>query len=260
MKASAYGIKNLQRITLKLSEWTKSPNQDYSDLKNMYGQLTGQYNRYMGHVVKNVAGVYENPKTVEQSGLIYSRVPAALQKEAMFFLNEQLFTTPQWLLNKNILDNIGANSLQTVSRSQNIVLNRLISVSTFNKLITAEAMDGSKAYTITNLFNDLNRSIFKELNSSTPIDVYRRNLQKMYVDNLIDILKPDSPAITSQTAGRVTTIVSPAMQSDGISIVKAELKRINLLLKNAVPKQSVSLSKYHLQDLSDRINQALNPR
>jgi hypothetical protein len=52
MKASAYGIKNLQRILPNLIEWSKEKGESYSELDEMYSALTGQFRRYMGHVTK----------------------------------------------------------------------------------------------------------------------------------------------------------------------------------------------------------------
>ena len=126
----------------------------------MYGQLTTQLGRYMGHVAKNIGGVLETPKTVEQAGTIYQRNPAAKQKEAMAFLDKQLFTTPTWLLDKTILDDIGQDPTGVISRLQTPTLTRLVSNTTLSKLITAEAADGASAYKITDFFADINGSIF----------------------------------------------------------------------------------------------------
>ncbi len=68
MKASIYGIKNLQRIVPQLMTWTKEPNDDYSNLEEIYGQVTAQFSRYMGHVARNVGGIYRTPKVVEEPG------------------------------------------------------------------------------------------------------------------------------------------------------------------------------------------------
>ncbi|WP_192821091.1 zinc-dependent metalloprotease [Rufibacter sp. LB8] len=263
MKASEYGIKNLQRILTKLPEWTRSENEGYDNLENMYGQLTTQFNRYMGHVAKNVGGVYENPKTVEQEGFIYERTPAATQKEAMTFLDKQLFTTPTWLLSPAVLNNTGADPMMVVARSQQAVLNRLVSNSTLTKLISSEAMDGAKAYKVTDFFSDMNSTIFREVKNKQAIDLYRRNLQKMYVQELIDLVKP-APAPTGAQAaaagrgGAGSASMNIAM-SDVVSVAKAELRNINSMIK-AGANNSDSLTNYHLQDLSDRINEALDPR
>ncbi len=57
IKASIYGIKNLKIILPRLEEWTTEKGETYDELKTMYGQLLGQYNRYMGHVSSNIGGV-----------------------------------------------------------------------------------------------------------------------------------------------------------------------------------------------------------
>jgi hypothetical protein len=263
MLASTYGIKNLKVILDKLPEWTRTANEGYDDLDNMYGQLTTQFGRYMGHVAKNIGGIYETPKTVEQTGTVYERTPAATQKEAMAFLSQNLFTTPNWLLNKTILDDIGKDPLETINKLQTPVIGRLLGVQTLTKLISAEASDGQSAYKITDFFTDMQGSIFSELKSNQPIDVYRRNLQKAYVEKLIAIIKPGAaqPTIASfarsATAGSSTDI--SATQSDVISVVKAQLRALDTSIKSATPS-ATGLSQYHLQDLSDRIKNALDPK
>ncbi|HWZ16182.1 MAG TPA: zinc-dependent metalloprotease [Mucilaginibacter sp.] len=264
MKASDYGIKNLKRIIVKLPEWTKEENKGYEDLDNMYNQLTTQFGRYMGHVAKNIGGIYENPKTVEQEGVIYEYTPAATQREAMEFLNRQLFTTPKWLLEENILADIGETPVQVVYRSQDAVLNRLVSTHTLNKLLAGEAATGASAYKITDFFGDMQNDIFTEVKNNQAIDIYRRNLQKLYVQKLIDIVKP-KPAVE-------TMIVIPAAgrrgagqqreleQTDAVSVAKAQLRLINNMIKTALPNTTDPMTSYHLQDLSDRINEALNPK
>jgi hypothetical protein len=62
MKASEYGIKNLKRIIPNLNKWTGEEGEDYEELETMYGQVLGQFNRYMGHVTGNIGGVKETYK------------------------------------------------------------------------------------------------------------------------------------------------------------------------------------------------------
>lgn len=254
MKASVYGIKNLQRILPNLTNWTSQPNEDYADLKDMYRQLTAQFGRYMGHVSKNIGGIYETPKTVEQKGAVYEYTPASVQREAMTFLDEQLFITPVWLLERNVTDQTGESHLTIISRLQESVINRLISVATMNKLLSAEAADRGNAYKITDLFSDLQNSIFKELKNKQEVDIFRRNLQKIYVERLISILKP-APVSFLQVSGSQQSV-----QGDAISITRAQLREIERMIKSVLPAVSDKMTVYHLQDLSDRINQALDPR
>jgi hypothetical protein len=266
MKASDYGIKNLKRILAKLPEWTREPNKNYDDLKNMYGQLTAQYGRYMGHVAKNIGGIYENPKTVEESGFVYQPTPAATQKEAMDFLDRQLFTTPAWLVDNGILDQIGSNGVTVIYRNQEVILNRILSEHTLNKLLVAESQDKA-AYKITDFFGDMQNIIFRELKSNQPIDIYRRNLQKLYVDKLIDIVAPEPAPATATAApaggrrgGGGQGGPRELEQTDVVSVAKAQLRLINSQIKTALPGTTDSMSNYHLQDISERINVALNPK
>jgi len=265
MKASTYGIKNLKVILGNLPVWTKEPADGYDNLANMYGQLTTQFGRYMGHVAKNIGGVYENPKTVEQTGAVYERTPAATQKEAMSFLDAQLFKTPMWMIDKPILDNINEDGLEVVGRLQNTTINRLLATNTLTKLISAEAADGAGAYKITDLFTDLNGSIFTELKTNQPIDVYRRNLQKLYIDKLISIVKPVQMPVAVNVIlagggrGGATQGGISASQSDVLSVVKGELKALDTMIK-ASANTATGLSKYHLEDLAGRIDDALDTK
>jgi hypothetical protein len=261
VKASMYGIKNLQRIIPNLLEWTKEENKDYSNLSDIYGQLTGQFSRYMGHVARNIGGIYLTPKTVEDTGVVYENEPKAKQKEAVAFLNSQLFITPSWIIGSGIYDRIGGSPLITIGNIQDNALNRLFSTNTLNKLIQAEAKNGSQAYTITELFNDLKRGIWSELAAKRPIDVYRRNLQKSYINILSNLLNPPSsspPAITGP--GITITISSGPDKSDIKSVVRAHLAALKNEVNAAAAAIADPMSKYHLQDVSKRIDNALNPK
>lgn len=260
MVASTYGIKNLKVILAKLPEWTKGKNEGYDDLQNMYNQLTGQFGRYMGHVAKNVGGILETPKMVEQGGVIYERNPAAKQREAMTFLNTQLFTTPTWLLNQQILDVTGTNGIDIISKLQEPTLNRLVGKSNLTKLINAEAADGASAYKVTDLFSDLDASIFTELKSNAATDVYRRNLQKSYVDKLIAVITPVPAAAPSPLAqfGRGAASAPSAALGEAMSMVKGELTKLGVDISMAALSQSDRATKYHLMDLAGRIKEAMD--
>ncbi|WP_129716545.1 zinc-dependent metalloprotease [Pedobacter sp. SYP-B3415] len=263
MKASTYGIKNLKVILKSLPEWTRESNEGYGNLSNMYGQLTTQFGRYMGHVTKNIGGIMETPKTVEQSGSVYVRTPAETQREAMAFLNENLFKTPMWMIDQSVLDQIDENPLEVVGRQQNTTLSRLVSSYTILKLVSAEAADGAKAYKATDLLGDLQKNIFTELNTNQAVDVYRRNLQKIYVDKLIGIVKPApvsqaSAAMGRGSAGGPSRAVT-ASNSDVVSVVKGQLRELQARLKTASGSAN-GMTKYHLEDLSDRIEAALDAK
>ncbi|HYC30560.1 MAG TPA: zinc-dependent metalloprotease, partial [Chitinophagaceae bacterium] len=261
MKAGAYGVKNLQRILSNLMTWTKVDNEDYSTLNRLYNELVTQYGRYMGHAARNIAGIYETPKSVEQSGAVYEAVPKATQKEAMEFLNKQLFTTPIWLVNNDVLSRIGQNGVNVIGARQESVLSRLLSNGTFAKLIQAEAANGDKAYGLTDLVSDLKQGIWSELVTKKPIDVYRRNLQKSFIERIGNIVNPPSPSTSS--FGGITISFGPSIdskRSDVVSVLKGTLRQLRSEINAALPSMQDKMTRYHLQDVSERIGRILEPK
>ncbi len=260
MKASAYGIKNLQRIVPNLPVWTKQANEDYSDLNEIYGEVVGQFRRYIGHVCYNFGGIYETLKKNNQSGDVYEFVSRATQKEAADFINKQVFTTPTWLINKAISGKTGVNSTSTILALQEAALSRMLNTNTMNKMLNAEASIGNQAYTISDLLGDLKQSIFTELPGKKPIDIYRRNLQKAYVERLGNIINP-SPA-----SGGITIFfgnTSPSVdtkKSDILSYLKGHCRELKIQTDAAAASSSDKATKYHLQDLSDRLKKILDPK
>jgi hypothetical protein len=226
----------------------------------MYNELVGQYSRYMGHVAKNIAGIYETPKSVEQTGTVYEYVPKAMQKDALDFLQKQLFTTPTWLINNDVLSRIGQNAVNVIGARQEFVLSRLINNTTFAKLIQAEAANGASAYSLADMLNDLKTGIWSELASRKPIDVYRRNLQKSFVERIGAIVNP--PAAASSFGGIVITFgpTIDAKKSDIISVLKGTLRQLRSDISAALPSITDRMTRYHLQDVNERITRILEPK
>jgi hypothetical protein len=258
MKAGFYGIKNLQRIITKLPEWTRQANKDYTSLDELYGQVVGQFNRYMGHVAKNIGGIMTTPKTVEQQGVVVEFVPEARQKEAMQFLHEQLFKTPKWIVSGEITNYTGDNPLTTVNTVQDNILGRLISAGTLSKLLRFEAEEAN-AYTATEMLNDLRKGIWSELATKQPIDIYRRNLQKAFVERLVRIVNPD-PVSPTAPQNPFLQVVSVNRNSDVISASKAQLRMLQAEIRASLALYKDGASRAHLQDVSDRITAALDPK
>ncbi len=255
MLASTYGIKNLKRILPNLLEWTKEENTSYENARTMYTQVTQQFSRYMGHVAKNIGGFTTTPKMVEEGGVIYEYVPEATQKEAMQFLHQQLFTTPKWLLNKKLTTLAGVGDMNTIAAAQDPVLSRLLSGNTINKLLQSEAFDATKAYTATEMLNDLKKGIWSELNSRAPIEIYRRNLQKIYVEKLVNLVDPPTPQ------GPVSPFAPAGLSktNDAMSLIKGHMRSLAADIRSVLPLMKDTNSKLHLQDVTGRITKALDP-
>ena len=261
MKASTYGIKNLQRIVPNLIDWTRTPDEDYTDLKDVYSAVVGQFRNYIGHVTYNFGGIYETFKKSNQEGNVYEFVSKATQKEAMDFLNKQVFTTPTWLLDKNVINKGGINPTVTVLGLQETSLNRLLSTTTMGKMLLAEAQIGSQAYTVADLLGDLKQNIFTELAIKKPIDIYRRNLQKSYIERMGTLINPPAPTgIQITFGGGGGTQLVDSKKSDVLSYLKGNLRELKTMADAAAATATDKATKYHLQDISDRISKILNPK
>ena len=202
MAANAYGIKNLKRILPNLPAWSREETGLYDNLGEAYKALTGQFKRYMGHVLTNIGGVERTWQNEDAGGDVYAPVPRAKQQQALAFFNEQLFTTPLWLLDPTVTRKV-TNPLETnfVGDLQVRVLNTLLDSSTFAKLAANTARFGAAAsYPAEVFLADLHRYIWGGLATGKPMDLYRRNLQKTYVGALSDMLASLSPGITETEA------------------------------------------------------------
>ncbi|MAX70314.1 MAG: zinc-dependent metalloprotease [Flavobacteriaceae bacterium] len=257
MLASEYGIKNLKRIVPNLIEWTTEAGEDYDDLEEMYGHVVSQFNRYMGHVSNNIGGVYEYYKTADQEGAVYTPVPKAHQKEAMQFLQDNLFDTPDWLIDKNIFDRIEySGSVERVRALQARTLNNILSLGKMQRLTEAYTYD-SDAYSLTDMMSDLRKGIWSELRTGKKIDTYRRNLQRAHIDRLEYLMTAENQSGRSPSPYMKATAVNTS-QSDIRAVVRAELKTLRSQLRSA--RGGDAMSRIHIADAIERINLILDPK
>jgi hypothetical protein len=235
MLASAYGIKNLQRITPNIEAWTRKEANHYDMAAELHEDVVGQYRRYVGHVTKWVGGLYETPKTYEQAGAVYEQAPANRQREAVAFLNEQVFTTPTWLfpepLTSKLMPDGGASTLQSIHRS---TLNNLLSTSRLQRV--AAQTD----YTLMALLEDVEKGIWSELKSGKPIASERRSLQKIHLEKLMELSSTDKAS-------------ADVKASDVPSAAISALTSLKDRISSASKRTSDGITKAHLKDCLMRI-------
>ena len=255
--ASEYGIKNLKIVLKNLPEWTKEEGDIYKNQMEMYNQVITQFNRYIGHVLKNVGGIEATPKSIEQVGNVYAPTAKQMQAKAVQFLNTHLFNTPKWLLDTTILNNVSHPATEeTVFRLQQGALNALIATDRLQRLAQCSQRFGQEnTYQVTDLLKAVESDLFKELDSKASISYSRRRLQKAYIDALIKSFSPDKAAAAPQ----LQSILGGDMaESDVPSIIRGDLMELKAKLTAASNSYGDTMSKYHLQDLVYRVNKALD--
>ncbi len=243
VKASTYGIKNLRFVAKNLPKWTSDKTNNYDDLKELHGELLSVWSRYVGHVVNNIGGVYEINKKPEQSGSVYTVISKAKQKESIDWLLKNTFSTQQWLIPNDVVKNIDhAGYVEKISRLQNRHLFSILSSSRLLRMINAEVTQ-KDFYAPIDMINDLKNGIFSETRYTKNVDVFRRGLQKSFIERMRTLLNEKEIS-----------------NSDLVSIIKGELSALKKQLKTASLRSVNTITKYHYRDCISRIDDILYPK
>lgn len=260
VKASQYGIENLKRTVANLTDWAGEDGQDYSDIEELYGQVIGQWNRYMGHVAALVGGVTRTSRTQGQDGDMYQPVSRARQAEAMVFFRDQAFTTPAWMLEEVILSNIEhAGSVERLRQRQVGVVNNLLNPSRMARLIEDEARRGGDAYGLGDMMTDLRSGVWTELTGGGSIDPYRRNLQRGYIERMGWLMTEEPAPLSGPFAAFLRDQITQVdvSQSDIRPFVRGELTALRRQIVTALQRRVDTATRYHLQDALVRIDDIL---
>lgn len=253
IKASNYALKNLKFVAENLPKWTSDQTNNYEDLEELYGELLGCYNRYIGHVLSNIGGVEEYLTTPKQGGIAYKAVPKIKQQESMQWMHQNAFKTPTWLVDKNMLQNIDyAGYTDRLRRLHSRYINSLLSFERLGRLIDHHSLDAIN-YSALNMIQDLRKGIWSEVNATKNVDVYRRNLQRVYVDRMAFLMTEELNPQRSRSYYNVS-------QSDVRALVRGELNTLKRQAASAGNRAVNTETKYHYRDIVKRIETILDPK
>ena len=259
MRASEYGLANLQVITDNLIDWVEEDGENFSHLQELYNNVIGQWGRYMGHVASNIAGVYENHKTFEQEGAVYSPVSVEEQRRAMDFLSTHAFTAPSWAYNEDILSRINqADFIDTFRGAQVRVLNNILDPQRLARLIEYE-IRSDNSYSPYEFMDDVQGSIWTELSDGSDINVYRRNLQRAHIERLEELMTEELPSIPAQFRQFLGWTQVNVSQSDIRPMVREQLENIQEEAVRAAARTNDRATAVHLRDVDRRIGEILDP-
>lgn len=244
VEATRLGLQNLERVAGYLVKATSKEGKDYALLANGYDSLLAQWSREMSHVANVVGGVQEINLYYGDADRRYFPNPADYQAKAVSFLMENAFATPTNFIRPEILSRLTAEgAAQRVLNAQSQILRSLISLPRINRLAESAQAQGAAAYSPPKLFHDLRHGLFRELDAKPlDIDLYRRNLQRTYLDQLAANLK------------------APVANSDLPALSRLELSEIRESIRKAAATGAEPVMQAHLADLLARIERALDPR
>lgn len=252
--ASTYAVANLKRVVPNLVEWTSTDGQSYDDLQEIYGELLGQWSRYMNHAVTVMGGLYVTPKTTDQAGMIYDVVPRDRQERALTFVAENVFQTPTWLLDSSILRRIEpAGAVDRMRARQVSILNNVLHPARLARMIEAETIDDA-GYPAIEFLDDVRAYVFSELNGNRPvIDTYRRALQRAYVERM-EYLMTEEPSLPGFFFGTDVDI----SQSDIRPMVRGQLTDLADHMARVRSMVRDRQTQVHLADLAVRVSDILD--
>ncbi len=264
VKATGLGIRNLKREMAYLIPATVKPTEGYDDLGDLYGRMIGQWRTELGHVANVVGGAESQEKYGSQTGVRFVPLSKARQQAAVHFLNENAFQTPTFFLDENITKRIEPfGEVARVVSAQSSLLNSVLQNNRLIRLSEYEALaEPGEGYSIPELLSDVRHGIFTELGKGQNIDVYRRALQRAYVENLNTKLNPPAaPAAAAGGRGGGGGRAGGPPQldvklTDINAAVRNELRELDADLKAAENKGD-KMTRAHVADLRHRIADAL---
>lgn len=272
VKATTYGLKNIERAMGYLLEATLKPGEDYETLRELYSGpfgLLGQWQLEMGHVA-NIPGGVDVVLSVAGSSTgqpkpIYTPYPKAKQREAVQFLAANAYQVPKMFLRPDItrvLDPTG--SVQRIMNAQTRVLRTSMTNDKLLRLMEHEAQLGEAAYTVQELYSDTQNALFSELKQGKiSIDPYRRNLQRAFVEELgakLNPVPPVPPPPFNFRYGRLVNSQVDVSKTEIRGLTRMQLEGLQNAVKAAAGKAADTQTRAHLKDLALTIEDILNPK
>ena len=263
VKSTRLGFKNLKRIVdLVVPASTADKTADYSLLRTTYSGVLNQWATEAQHVTRVVGGLNKQEKAVSQSGPVWTPVSRARQKEAVKFLNDEVFATPTAMIKPDILRKIESDgNINRVSGAQARTLSSLVANAKLQRMVEFEAMGTNKSdvYPLTEMLDDLRRGLWKEIYTGAPIDAYRRRLQATYVEAMAAKIKPAPPTAQDAQLAALLGLTQPNTR-DFRPLIKEEMRTLDRELAAAIGKTSDRVSRAHLSDVRDQIKTMLDPK
>ncbi len=241
IKATEYGLKNLEFLSSYLVKATSKEGEDYELLEHMYRQMLGQAYRELNHVVQMVGGIEWEKYVYGQSQDVYSPTPVVKQREALDFVIENGFKTHDFMLRKDIISRLGMQGItQTITDRQERLLNSLMHLERAGRMLDLEASDYDHMPLI-EMLSTVKDGLFVDLDRrSNEQNIFNRNLQRRYVLSLIDF---SSDVMTAR--------------SDLRAISRGLLVSLKNDIERAINENDTDVRTFHYVDLIETIDLAL---
>ncbi|MEL6134731.1 MAG: zinc-dependent metalloprotease, partial [Bacteroidota bacterium] len=163
--------------------------------------------------------------------------------------------TPEWLVNEDFLRRFeAAGIMERLRRTQSGTLNNILSPSRLARVLENEAMNGSEAYTIDELFGDLRQGIWGNTGRA---DMFKRSLQRAHIERLVYLMTNEQDAPRNRNISLYTGFTRvDVSQSEIRAVVRAEMEEIRDIAKGATKLRDKRIAA-HYKDIMARIDAAM---
>lgn len=224
VKASQYGVKNLQYIMSNFDHWLKGQDEDYSYRESLYYSIANQFLGYMKNLLQNVGGIYMQEKFEGDCCKSYESVPKERQVAALKMLLKEL-NTLEWM-NPEVVKNFGL-SLKVTTLIQNMLSEELFKQ--FNRVYLC-SLKSDDPFTVKNYLDMLFKAGWNCASSGRMPNDFEKLMQGQFVKACLHNsgLKPEEKKfgrwITDPAYKR---ILHAAMQNNACSCSREHSVQIN---------------------------------
>lgn len=260
-----------RKIALTKKLWSEAikkleqPGERYQRIWSSFASGWRSYREAILASTKYVAGLNKSRTHVGDANgkLPFTPIPASEQRHAVQFICDNVFGTNAWDFPADLVNKLQPEQYQDFTFSaysvpqldypihqqvltvQNLALNRLYNPMLLGRLVNnlERYADGDERYTMYDMFGQLRREIWNELENGRNINSYRRQLQIAHLNKLTDIYLSHAsqyPADARTLAGNDLDLIETAakrasnLSLDGMSAAHVkEVLRLITAAKNA---------------------------
>ena len=239
------------------------PGTRYQKLRAVYASALGEIVPAAVNVPKAIGGIRHNRDHIgDPDGRVpYEPVPAAQQRQALDFLTKEIFGADALKISPRLLNKLALERLPDLEGTifqverndfpvhnlvllvQSIPMSRLYSPVNLGRLNDMEARTVDKdLFTMAEMFSGVRKAVWSELQSRSEVNSFRRNLQRMHLQKLIDLaINPGA-----------------GVPEDARTLARADLIEIRRGIDATLAAGEVkTMTRAHLDESKARINAAL---
>lgn len=238
-------IETTRKIWFETIKQFEKPGRRYQDVQLAFLNGWQPYFFAVQTVPKFVGGLDHNRYHVGDNprALPFKPISASEQRRAMAFLKQHIFASDAFDLPAGLLNKLQPEQFQDFTWSagniaqldypihqavlniQNAALTKLYSPLTLNRLLNnlERVSDGEEKYTMYDLFGDVRKSIWSELDGTKSLNSFRRQLQLSHLNQLITISMSSPRFFASNAAVHSADAISLA--SNDLDIIRGSASR-----------------------------------